>query len=139
MIKITNAYLDTIINGGVLQVIAKKPFTAKTSYWLVRVFNKLEKEGEIYFSERRKLIEKHAKRHDKDGEEGEKKWKAGDMISDGQNVSLNDAELFMVDLRELTSIEINLGLDKIPFDLDKEPSCTVEEMGILMPLIEIKE
>jgi len=41
-IKITNAYLDTMINSPIIQTITKKPFTAKTSYWLARAFDKLQ-------------------------------------------------------------------------------------------------
>ncbi|MDD5048443.1 MAG: hypothetical protein PHH09_05885 [Methanoregulaceae archaeon] len=139
MIKITNGYLDTLGSNSNFQDLAQKPFTAKTSYWLARVFDRIQKEGAIFFAERQKLIEKHAKRYEADGEEGERKWKKGDMISDGKSVTLNDVEAFSKDLRELTEIEIDLGLHKIKFDLDKEPVCTVEEMSLLMPLIEVKE
>ena len=139
MIKITNGYLDTLGSNSNFQDLAQKPFTAKTSYWLARVFDRIQKEGAIFFAERQKLIEKHAKRYEADGEEGERKWKKGDMISDGKSVTLNDVEAFSKDLKELTEIEIDLGLHKIKFDLDKEPVCTVEEMSLLMPLIEVKE
>ena len=139
MIKITNGYLDTLGSNSNFQDLAQKPFTAKTSYWLARVFDRIQKEGAIFFAERQKLIEKHAKRYEADGEEGERKWKKGDMISDGKSVTLNDVEAFSRDLKELTEIEIDLGLHKIKFDLDKEPVCTVEEMSLLMPLIEVKE
>ena len=139
MIKVTNGYLDTLGSNSNFQDLAQKPFTAKTSYWLARVFDRIQKEGAIFFAERQKLIEKHAKRYEADGEEGERKWKKGDMISDGKSVTLNDVEAFSKDLKELTEIEIDLGLHKIKFDLDKEPVCTVEEMSLLMPLIEVKE
>ena len=139
MIKITNGYLEQIGGNTLFQDLAKKPFTAKTSYWLARVLSQLQKEGEIYFAERQKLIEKHAKRHEKDGGQGDKTWKKGDIVSDGKNVSLENAERFVKDMKELTEIEIDLGLKKIKFDLDKEPSCTVEEMTLLVPLIEVKE
>jgi len=139
MIKVTNGYLDTLGSNSNFQDLAQKPFTAKTSYWLARVFDRIQKEGAIFFAERQKLIEKHAKRYEADGEEGERKWKKGDMISDGKTVSLNNVEAFSNDMKELTEIEIDLGLHKIKFDLDKEPVCTVEEMSLLMPLIEVKE
>jgi len=134
-IKITNGYLDKLANSPITQVIIKKPFTAKTSYWLARVFDKLQGETKIYFSERQKLIEKYAKRHDKDG----KDFKKGDIVSDGQNVSLDNIIEFQKEITELTEIEIEIGINKIEFDLDKEPACTVEEMGILMPLVSVKE
>jgi len=139
MIKVTNGYLEMIGSNSLFQELAKKPFTAKTSYWLARVFSQLQKEGEIYFAEKQKLIEKHAKRYEADGEEGERKWKKGDMVSDGKSVSLKDAEGFVKDMKELTEIELDLGLKLIKFDLDKEPACTVEEMTLLVPMIEVKE
>ena len=139
MIKVTNEYLNMIGNNSLLQDLAKKSFTAKTSYWLAKTFDRLQKEGAIFFAERQKLIEKHAKRYETDGEEGERKWKKGDMISDGKSVSLNDVEGFSKDMKELAEIEIDLGLHKISFDLDREPACTVEEMSLLVPLIEVKE
>jgi len=139
MIKVTNGYLDGLGSNSLFQDLAKKPFTAKTSYWLARAFDRIQKEGAIYFAERQKLIEKHAKRYEKDGGEGERKWKKGDMISDGKNVSLDDVVGFGKDIKELIEIEIDLGLKKIKFDLDKEPACTVEEMTVLVPLIEVEE
>ena len=74
-------------------------------------------------------------RHEEDGES----WKKGDIVSDGQSVSLKDAKMFTKKLNELVEIEIDLGLEKVKFDLDKEPKCTIEEMRLLMPLIEVGE
>ena len=144
MIKVTNAYLDTTANSPTVQTIIKKSFTAKTSYWLARVFDKLRREAKIYLSERQKLIEKYARRYEKDGEEKKdgkviKSWKKGDMISDGQSVSLADMAGFTKEINELTEIEIEIGINKIKFDLEKEPTCTIEEMAILLPLLDVKE
>jgi len=143
-IKITNGYLDTIANSPVVQAIVKKSFTAKTSYWLAKVFDKLQREARIYLAEKQKIIEKYAKRHDEDGAEKKdgkviKSWKKGDMVSDGQSVTLDNVVEFQKEITELTEIEIELGINKIEFDLDKEPVCTVEEMGLLMPLVSVKE
>jgi len=134
-IKITNGYLDTMANSPVVQAIIKKPFTAKTSYWLARAFDKLQREAKIYLAEKQKIVEKCAKRHDKDGEG----FKKGDMVSDGQSVTLDSVAEFQEEITELTEIEIEIGINKIEFDLDKEPVCTVEEMGLLMPLVSVKE
>lgn len=134
-IKITNAYLDTMVNSPIFQTIIKKPFTIKTSYWLARIFDKLQKEAKIYLAEKQKLIEKYAKRHEKDGET----WKKGDMISDGRSVSLVDIAGFTKKLNELTEIELSIDINKIKFDLEKEPACTIEEMTLLLPLMEVKE
>ena len=65
-------------------------------------------------------------------------WKKGDIVSDGQNVSLDDVAGFQKDIAELTGIEIEIGINKIPFDLDKEPTCTVEEMSLLLPFIGVE-
>ena len=60
------------------------------------------------------------------------------MVSDGKSVSLKDAEGFVKDMKELTEIEVDLGLELILFDLDREPPLTIEEMTILLPLISEK-
>ena len=160
-IVITNGYLDRAIMRTpegpqltpLVKAIIKKSFTAKTSYWLARVFDEFPGKFKIYLSEQQKLIDKYAKRHDEDGAEREKdkdgnevkggkvikSWKKGDMITDGQSVSLNNIQEFQREITELTEIEIEVGINKIDFDLDKEPSCTVEEMSLLLPLIEVKE
>ena len=67
MIKVTYAYLDIMINSPIIQTISKRPFTARTSCLLARVFDKLHREVKIYLAERQRLIEKYAKRHEKDG------------------------------------------------------------------------
>lgn len=134
-IKITNQYLDTMTNNPVVQTIIKKPFTAKTSYWLARVFDKLQRETKIYLNEKQKLIEKYAKRYDADG----KNWKKGDMITDGQSISLTNIKDFTKEINELTEIEIEIGINKITFDIEKEPACTIEEMTILLLLLDVKE
>ena len=142
-IVITNRYLDRAIMRTpeghqltpLVKAIIKKSFTAKTSYWLARVFDKFPGKFKIYLSEQQKLIEKHAKRHEMDGDG----FKKGDMITDGQSVSLDNIQEFQREITELTEIEIEVGINKIDFDLDKEPSCTVEEMSLLLPLIGVKE
>ena len=143
-IKITNAYLDTMINSPIIQTITKKPFSAKTSYWLARAFDKLQREAKIYLAERQKLIEKYAKKHEEDGEERRdgkviNSWKKGDMVSDGQSVSLTNMKEFTREINELTEIEIDIGINKIKFDLEKEPACTIEEMALLLPLMEVDD
>jgi len=133
-IKITNGYLDNIVNSAVISTITKKSFSAKTSYWIARVLDKVQREAKVYFAERQKLIDKYAKRHDIDGEG----FKKGDIISDGQNVTLNNPTEFQKEITELTEIEIEIGLNRVEFDLEKEPACTIEEMTLLLPLIEKK-
>ena len=135
MIKVKNEYLDTMANSTVIPAIIKKDFTTKTSYWLARVFDKFQSEAKIYLAEKQKIIDKYALRQEKDG----KDFKKGDIISDGKNISIKDVAGFTKEANELAEIEIEIGLNKIEFDFDKEPSCTVEEMALLLPLITVKE
>ena len=51
------------------------------------------------------------------------------MVSDGQSISLTNIKEFTREINELTEIEIDIGINKIKFDLDKEPSCTIEGMA----------
>lgn len=126
MIKIKNSYIESVDSKGVLQNIIRKGFTAKTSYWLATIFIKLEEASKIYFGEKKKLIDKHAMRDDKD-----------EVISDGRGTTLRNPTAFNDELIELLEIEIDLGVKKVNFDLDMEPKCTIEEMGLLLPLIEV--
>jgi len=141
-IKVTNGYLERILTSKVVESIIKKDFTTQTSYWLATVFESLPSKARIYSSERQKLIEKYAKRYEEDvpeDEKGNKAHKKGDIMSDGVNVVIGDVKKFNKALNELLNIERQLEINKIPFDLEKEPPCTVEEMGLLLPLIEVKE
>ena len=144
-IKVTNAYLDNMVNNPIFQVIIKKQFSAKTSYWLARTLDKLQQEAKIYLAEKQKLIEKYANRYEKDGEEKDKegkvikKWKKGDMVGDGRSVSLSDVEGFTKEINELIEIELDLNMKPILLDFDVEPSLTIEEMTLLLPLVEVKE
>jgi len=107
------------------QSIMSKEFTATTSFHLARIFSKLESESKIYFSEKQKLVNKHAQKDDN--------GKA--IINDGNYTILNLDE-FSKEFNELLEIEIELGLEKIKMNLDNEPNFTVDEMIILMPFIE---
>jgi len=155
-IKVKNGYLDTIsteVNDLIVKTLIKKDFTPKVSYWLARVFDELPTIAKAYTAGRQKLIEKYALRYEEDGEEKEigkdgkekkggkiiKSWKKGDIVSDGQSVSLTDTKAFSEELNELIEIENKLDINRIKFDFDKEPRCTIEEMRILVPLIDIEE
>jgi len=131
-IIITNGYIDTVINSSIISEITKKQFTAKTSYW---VFDKIGNDSKVYLSERKKLIEKYAMRYEADGET----WKKGDIVSNGDSISLGNIQEFNAEMAELTEIEIDLGINKIAFDLIREPACTIKEMSLLIPLIAVEE
>ena len=148
MIKVKNGYLDTIsteANDLIVKAIIKKDFTPKVSYWLAMVFDKIPSIAKVYASERQKKIEKYAKRYEADGEEKDKNgnvvnsWKKGDIVSDGQSVSLTDVKAFSEEINELVEIENKLDIERIPFDLNEEPKCTIEEIRLLIPLIDVGE
>lgn len=127
MIKITNSYIDRLEIDNVLKDVLKKEFSAKTSYWLANIFNEIQELSKIYLAERQKLIERYAKRNEKN-----------EIITDGMNVSIKDVNEFSQKLKDLLDIEIDLKTKKIVFDLDIEPKCSVDEMFILLPLVEVE-
>jgi len=159
-IKITLGYLDRIASSPALQLIMKKQPPFRVAYSLARIFDNLQKEIRIYSAEKQKLIEKYAERHIADGEEKKddkviRKWKKGDVVSDGQSVSLKDVTGFTEEMNKLSESEIDLGLCRAEIDLEEMKQCldefdparpiaekpifSIEEMSILMPLIKIKE
>ena len=119
--KIKNRYFETLTE---IAPLLKKEFSAKTSFYLARLFDKIQTESKVYFSEKQKLVEKYAKRDDK-----------GEIVSSGGSVSLDNPEEFTRKLEEILSIEIDIGLDTIIIDFDKEPKMTIEELMILLPFI----
>lgn len=123
--KINNEQIEVLASKDINKLI-KKDCTAKTAYWIARIFDKLESESKHYFTQKQRLIDKYAKRDDTD-----------EIIRDGDNISIGDIAAFRVELEELLKIEIDLGFDMIKFDLDKEPNFTPEEMQILLPFIEV--
>jgi len=60
------------------------------------------------------------------------------VISDGQSVFLTDVEGFTKELNELMEIELDIGINKIEFDLEKKLVCTIEEMVILLSLLDVE-
>ena len=143
-IKITLRYLEQLSNSPVLATLNKKNFGNRLSYQLARIFDALEREIRIYLKEKRKIIEKYAKRYDEDGEQRDgkgriiKSWKKGDIVSDGQTIILEDAQTFSKAMDELLKTGIDLGLKKVKMDFDdsKIDNLSVEEIKVLLPLIE---
>lgn len=126
-----NLDLDRLLNNSFLDSINKKSFSAKTSYWLAKIFLKLDQETKVYFSEKQRIVNKYAKRYDEDGET----WKKGDIIYNKQSIVINDVDAFNNEMSDLLNIEFDIGISKIDFKFDKEPSCTIEEMSLLLPFI----
>lgn len=127
MIKITNEYIDRLGSGKVIKTLLGKEFTCKTSYWLARIFNEIENLSKIFVEEKQKIVDKYAKKDDN-----------GEIIQNNDNITILDITAFQKDLKELLEIELDLQKKQIVFDIEKEPRCTIEEMLILLPLIEVK-
>jgi len=120
--KIKNMYFETLSK---VQSLLTKEFSAKTSFYLARIFDKIQSESKIYFSEKQRLVDKYAKKDDK-----------GKNIIQGDSILLNEPEKFQKEFDELMGIEIDLGLDKIKIDFDNEPKLSINEMMILFNFIE---
>lgn len=127
MIKITNSYFERI-NNPAFQELLKKPFPVKTAYWLGRVVEKLRQVAGHYFEAKQRLIEKYAEK----GPDGKTSLDKNGFLK------ITDFDNFVNELQELQKIEIELRFNPIKLDLDKAPDLTVEEMGILLPLIEVE-
>ena len=121
--KIKNSYLEALSRKD-LKGLLEKEFTAKTSFWLAKLFSKLEIESGIYFKAKQKLIEKHAKKKD------------GEIVQDGNAVTLENPETFTKELNEILDIEIEFEWEPLKLDLSKEPNLTIEEMTILILFVE---
>lgn len=131
-IKIKNRFFETMLNEK-MKSIVKRDFTATTSYWLaVIIEDKIEPLSKHYFQQKQKLIEKYALRY----EEDTGKNKKGDIVSDGNNVSLKEPEKFTKELESILDIENDLGIKKIKFDFKEEPKIPIEEMMFIRPFIE---
>ena len=130
MIKIKNSFFEKITNKNIKPILEKE-FTAKTSYWLARIFDKIESEARHYFAEKQKLIKKHALIYDEDTDNHKK----GDIVQNGNNISIKDPEAFTKELEEILEIEVDFGWKKIGFDFDREPNLSVEDMMVILPFI----
>jgi hypothetical protein len=123
--KVKNEFFETLTD---LKPIMEKDFTARTAYWLAKVIQKVETEANAYFTQKQKLIEKYAAKDEN-----------GKMVSlDGGRVKLEDSEKFQAEFKELLEIEVDFGIEKIPFDLDREPGMKIPEMNMIIPFIEVK-
>jgi len=138
--RVTNGQLEELLSRG---QIMDKPLTAKTAYWIARVIDKCKQEARVYLKRKDDLIEKYAARHESDGEEVRggkviKKWKAGDLIREGDGIRLSDPRAYLEELAELQGIEIEVSIEKIFIDFEKEPNLTAGEILPFLPFIEEK-
>ena len=123
-IKITNHYFETLATKNVQELLSKQ-FTAKTSFFLARLFDKLEKESKYYFDQKQKLINQYAKKDDD-----------GNPVQKDGMVTLDNPEKFSSELEEVLKININFEWEKVKIDFDKEPALSIDEMMILLPFVE---
>ena len=126
-IKITNKYFDRLEIAETIKSILKKDFACKTSYWLARIFNEIEDLSKTFGNEKQKIIDKYAKKDSNN-----------EIIQDNGNITIIDVIAFTKELNELLEIDLVLSTSKIEFDLEEEPKCSIDEMLILLPLIEVK-
>lgn len=127
MIEITNKYIDILMSNEVVKTLVKKEFTCKTSYWLARFFDEIEKLSKIFIEEKQKIINKYAQKDEKD-----------EVIVNNEKITILDTEAFQKNLIDLLEIKIEFNGEKIKFDIEEEPKCTIEEMSLLLPLIEVE-
>jgi len=161
-IKIKNSYFEMQIMGNVrpdgVQMLSgnfqslmdKKifPNEYKPNYWIGKVFDKIIQEMKSYVKARQDLVRQYAKKYEEDGKEVDengkvtKEWKKGDLMSLANNNNIliwEDYNAFLKDIEELQEIEIDLGISKVEFDLEKGPDTTPGEMLILIPLLKEPE
>jgi len=122
--KITNHYFETLATKNI-QELLNKQFTAKTSFFLARLFDKIDKESKYYFAQKQKLVNQYAQKDEE-----------GNPIQKDGMVVLDNPEKFTSELEEVLKININFEGEKIKIDFSKEPFLTINEVMILLPFIE---
>ncbi len=143
-IKIDNAYFEKM-SGEVFQgLIKKNGFEAvKPRYWVSKALAKIESESKHYLKNKQDLVDKHAIKHQEDGERKDEKgkviqkWKKGDpIVLPNGSVQFEDGNVFLKELKELQEIEIDIGIPRVQFD--EPPDVTIEEGMLLIPILEDK-
>ncbi len=144
-IKINNAYFEKM-SGEVFQgLIKKNGFEAvKPRYWVSKALAKIEGESKHYLKNKQDLVDKHAIKHEEDGERKDEKskkviqkWKKGDpIVLPNGSVQFEDGNVFLKELKELQEIKIDIKIPRVQFD--EPPDVTIEEGMLLMPILEDK-
>lgn len=138
--RVTNGQLEELLSRG---QIMDKPLTAKTAYWIARIIDKCKSEARVYLKQKDALIEKHGARHESDGEESRagkiiRRWKAGDLIREGEGIRLANPAAYLEELAALQGIEIDVQIERVFIDFEKEPNLTAGEILPFLPFIEEK-
>lgn len=136
--KVTNGQIEAVL--GTVGIVSR-PLTAKAAYWIARIIDKCRQEARPYLAEKDKLIERFGARHDSDGEESRagkivRRWKKGDLIHEAGGIKLDDPRAYLEALAELQGIEIDLPLEPVRIDFDKEPNMTADDILPFLPFIE---
>ncbi len=144
-IKIDNAYFEKM-SGEVFQgLIKKNGFEAvKPRYWVSKALAKIESESKHYLKNKQDLVDKHAIKHEEDGERKDEKnkkviqkWKKDDpIVLPNGSVQFEDGNAFLKELKELQEIEVDIEIPRVQFD--EPPDVTIEEGMLLMPILEDK-
>lgn len=128
-IKLTNEQIEGIMQNPARATSLRRAMGIKEAYWLSRAMDKIQSLAKPYFRERNEIIEKFAKRDEKgelvvNPKNGSYAWE-----TPASEKAANDA------VAQLRSVEVDLGLKKIPIDWNNDSKFTVEDMLLLGPLL----
>ena len=131
-IVVKNHYIDVLNNSRTINEVLKKPMGPKLSYWMSKIFKKLQSEMNHLIEEKNKVFDKYALRN----ENGTIK------IDEQTNRVLIDPTKqieYDTDMRSLMEIETPLEINKIKVGFTELPDMSIEAMSLLVPLFDIDE
>ena len=138
--KISMRYFEGM-GTEVVQRITGKDLSNDLMYQIIMWLELCSPHAKAYVKAKQKLIEKYARKHDNDGEEMKggkivRKWKKGDVVTNGDQIEMADMMGYVESLEELQDriVEIS-GIEKIEVDFNLEPKISGEEMRLLFPIV----
>lgn len=126
MIKVT---LNEILNAiPVFNELSNRNFKSSTSFKIARMINTLNKEIEVFNTEREKLIEKYCEKDDNNFP----------VITETGMVKIkeNFIEECNKELKELLKVEIEMNLDKMNEEVFEEAELTPNQVMMIMSFVE---
>jgi len=135
-IILTNGQLEAMAFNPAFRKAVQQPFPVKTSYWLARAMEKIERELKPFMKTMNEIMEKYAEKrlNDKTKKEEIKRR------PDGMPVWGKNEEIATAALEELRAIEVDLGIQPIKLDLEACEKMDIipspETFALLMPLLE---
>lgn len=117
-VKLTNKEIIAILNNS--NFITSRPLPIKASYAISKNINKLNKEIEVYESERMKLINKYAEKDD-----------AGELIIEDGKYKINNINEFNKESNELLSFENELEIHMIDIEVLENEIFTPSELDAI--------